>query len=46
MRAENGETVLNGTFVVLERIMGCFEKKKKKQVKDFGLDKVDLSRFL
>lgn len=41
--AENDETVLNGTFVVLERIVGCFEKN---QVRDFSLDKMDLSRFL
>lgn len=41
--AENDGTVLNGTFVVLERIVGYFEKN---QVRDFGLDKVDLNRFL
>lgn len=29
MCAENRETVLNGTLVVLERIMGCFEKKNR-----------------
>lgn len=43
MCAGHGETVLNGTLVVLERVWGVL---KKKWVRDFSLDKGDISRSL